>query len=430
MRRWSALIVLLAVQIMLTACMQTQEGSTEINSAPAAENEPIVLNVTAWDVEAQGFADIVMAFQEKHPNIKVRLKQTASAGYTQELNVSLNGGTEIDVFWVKDADTLWDLFNRGYLLDLQPYIQKDNWDLSAYKGLVDNCTLEEEIVGLPARIDYYVLFYNKDIFSANNIPFPQNDMTWQQFEQTAKQLTSGEGINKNYGALLYTWQACVQNWGVQSGEHTILDTDYAFFQPYYEMALRMQNDDESIPDFLSMQLSGTHYSELFLEGKIGMMPMGTWFMSTILSSIRKGESDINWGVSALPHAEGCETGMTVGAATPICINASSRNKEQAWEFLKFAAGEEGAAVLAQNGLLSGYASDCALQKISELEDMPEGIKEALAVQKIYPDRPVAEHVVEVNQMLGNIHKQIMLGEVSVEEGLQEMSQRSTAIQQK
>ena len=36
-----------------------------------------------------------------------------------------------------------------------------------------------------------------------------------------------------------------------------MDTDYSFFKPYYEMALRMQNDDKTCMDFGTLKTSCT-----------------------------------------------------------------------------------------------------------------------------------------------------------------------------
>ena len=62
-----------------------------------------------------------------------------------------------------------------------------------------------------------------------------------------------------------------------------------------------------------------------------------------------------------------------------------------------------------------------------LEGMPEGLKEALQTTNISLDRPVADKGADVNQMLGEEHSLIMLGELSVDEGLAEMAERAQEI---
>jgi multiple sugar transport system substrate-binding protein len=273
------------------------------------------------------------------------------------------------------------------------------------------------------------MYYNKDIFDAASVEYPSNDWTWDDFEAIAKKLTSGSGPDKTYGALLHTWQAMVINWGVQDGKHTIMDSDYSFIKPYYEMALRMQNVDKSIMDYGTLKTGGIHYSSPFLTGKIGMLPMGTWFITTILDKIKIGESSINWGVATLPHAADVPQGYTVGSATPVCINKSSSKKDAAWRFIKFLAGEEGSQIYAEVGALPGRNNSSTLDTICSLDGMPTGLKEALVTTNISFDRPGVDKVAEVNRMLGEVHSLLMLDEVTIDEGIAEMELRNKEILQ-
>ncbi len=428
---------------MFTGCASTQTAQTgnveTANQTQTADKkeepkaqENVTLKVSTWDLAANpGITSSVKAFEEQNPNIKVEIIDIASADYTQKLSVMLNGGSELDAFWIKDADTTKSLFDKGQIADLKAYIEKDSIDLEAYNGLANNFTMPSgEIVGLPARTDYYVLYYNKDIFDAAGVSYPSNDMTWEEFEETAKKITTGEGADKKYGALIHTWQACVANWGVQDGKHTIMDTDYTFLKPYYEMVLRMQNDDKTIMDYATLKTGNIHYSSPFLTGNVGMMPMGSWFMTTIISKIQAGESSVNWGVATLPHANDVEAGYTVGSATPLVMNAATDKQDATWEFIKFMTGEECAKLYAEAGAIPGRSNQEALQAIANLEGMPEGVLEALAVKNISFDRPMADKVAEVNGMMGEEHSMIMLGEASVDEGLATMAERSKEIQGK
>lgn len=408
---------------------ETKEGEKEEGAVSVADMGDITINVAAWDLDSTPYITaVVNAFQEKYPNITVEISDTPSADFTNKLSIMLNGGSDIDAFWVKDADTIKGLSDKGQLADLTGYIERDGVDLAAYNGLAENFIFEGKAVGLPSRTDYYVLYYNKDIFDAAGVAYPSNDMTWEEFESTAKSITSGEGASKTYGALIHTWQACVENWGVQDGKHTIMDTDYSFFKPYYEMVLRMQNEDGSIQDYATLKSNNIHYSSPFLLGQVGMMPMGTWFMSTIVQKINDGESSINWGVATIPHAADLEAGYTVGSTTPMCVNNASKNQEAAWEFIKFACGEEGAALHAAVGSIPAMTNDAMLSQIAAMPGMPEGLLEALAVKNICLDRPIVDKVGEVNQMLAEEHDLIMLGELTVDDGLAEMAERSKEIQ--
>lgn len=400
-------------------------------ASSAAAQEPVTIKVSTWDYTANAtVSNVVAAFEKANPNIKVEIIDIVAADYTNKLSVMLNGGSDLDAYFIKDADTTKSMVDKGQVLDITEYIKKDGVDLAGYNGLADNFVFGGKNYGLPARTDYYVLYYNKDIFDAAKVAYPTNDMTWKQFEETAKKLTQGEGTTKKYGAFLHTWQALVQNWGVQDGKHTMMDTDYSFFKPYYEMALRMQNEDKSIMDYGELTSNKIHYSGPFPKGEIGMMPMGTWYMATQISKDLAKESSIKWGIATLPHPDGVAAGTTIGSATPLVINAASKKADAAWEFVKFATGDEGAMEYAKAGGIPGRANDKTLAGVAGMPGMPEGTLEALGVKQIYLDRPIADNVGEVNKMLGEKHGLIMLGEKTIDEGLAEMAARSKEIQGK
>ena len=112
------------------------------------------------------------------------------------------------------------------------------------------------------------------------------------------------------------------------------------------------------------------------------------------------------------------------------INANSKNKDAAWEFVKFVSGAEGAQIYAENGDIPASKNDEVVKTIVSIEGMPEGAEEALQTKNIALDRPMDEKSAEVNQMIGEEHSLIMIGELSVDDGLAEMAERSKEIQGK
>lgn len=418
--------------------------STPPASTPPASTQPVAsptepakteltgtLKVSLWDMATQpAFSATIEAFTTANPGVTVDPIDIPSADYGTKLSVMLNGGSEVDVFWVKDADTLYPIAQRGQMADLSSYIAKDGVNLADFNGLAENFNIDGKQVAMPFRTDYYALFYNKDIFDAAGVEYPTNDMTWTQFEELAKKVTSGEGAEKKYGAHFHTWQACIENWAVQDGKNDIMATDYAFMKPYYEMALRMQNDDKTIMDFGTLKTANLHYNSVFPDGSAAMMPMGTWFAATMIDKINKGESTVNWGVATLPHPDGVAAGNVVGSTTPIAINAASKNQDLAWEFVKFATGPEGASIVANLGGIPARLDDATLKIVTSVPGMPEGAYEALQIKNIVLDRPIADKVSEVNKMLGDQHALIMLGESGIDDALAEMSAQSKTIQGK
>lgn len=414
-----------------TPAAESTAAKEESVPAEAAEpsGEQVTIKVAHWDSFTEPSTQMLIdGFEAANPNIKVELIDIASAEYSNKLTVMLNGGNDLDVVWVKDPDNTPSIAQRGQLEDLTPYIERDGVELSAANG-ADALKLDGKQVALPVSTGFYVLYYNKDIFDAAGVEYPGNDMTWEEFEELAKKVTSGEGNDKKYGALFHTWQACVQNWAVQDGKNTILNTDYSFMKPYYEMVLRMQ-DEGTVMDYSTLKTGNIHYSSVFMEGQTAMMPMGSWFIATMIEKVKAGETSVNWGVATLPHPADVEAGWTVGSTTPMGVNANSKNKDAAWEFVKYCSGDEGAGIYASVGMIPARMNDDTVKTLAAMEGMPEGIEEALRTRHVSMDRPLELHSAEVNQMLGEEHSLIMIKELSIDDGLAEMGERSKEIQGK
>jgi multiple sugar transport system substrate-binding protein len=423
--------IAMAVCLTAVSAFAFAAGGAQQSGATSAGGR-VTIKVGVWDYSSAAsgyYAELIRGFEATHPNIKLEPVDTPAADYTNKLTIQLNGGSDIDVFWIKDGDTTLGFANRNQLADLSAYIRRDNINLSAFNGLAERFNVNGKTIAIPASTGWYVMYYNKDIFDKAGIPYPSNDMTWEEYESLANRLTSGSGANKIWGGHLHTWQACVENWGVQDGKHTIVDTDYSFFKPYYDMAIRMQ-DAGVIQDYGTLRSGNISYANAFLLGNVATVPMGTWFYATIIERINKGESNINWGMSVLPHPTGTPAGWTVGSVTPIAVNQNSKNKDAAWEFVKFVTSEEGANIYAKFGQLPSRANTQNLTAIVNAAGMPSDALAALTVKNISLDRPMVPYVIEINNMLGEEHGLIMLKEKSVVQGLADMAKRSKEIQGK
>lgn len=383
------------------------------------------LSVSVWDnAISPQFQAIADAFMAQHEDVTVELIDTQADEYDNKLTVMLAGGeTDPDVIMVKNAETQVTMKEKGQLLSLDEYIKKDGIDISMYNGAAEQLQMDGEQYTLPFRQDWYVLFYNKDLFDAAGVAYPSDDMTWEEYEALAKQMTSGEGSSKVYGTHNHTWMALVSNWAVQDGKNTLMSEDYSFLQPYYEQAVRMQ-EEGTLQSYANLKTAGIHYTSVFEQQQCAMVPMGTWFIATLLQDQKDGKFDFNWGVTKIPHPEGVEAGSTVGSVTPIAINAKSDVPDLAWEFVKFATSEEGAQILAENSVFPAVSSEAVIEKLASIEGFPEDGKTALEIKSFVFDRPLDAKMAAVRKVIEEEHDMIMIGEESIEDGISNMNQRA------
>ena len=74
------------------------------------------------------------------------------------------------------------------------------------------------------------------------VAYPTNDMTWDEYDALARQMTDTTFGSQIYGGHYHTWRSTVGLMGVLDGKHTILDGEYDFMKPYYEMVLSEEAD--------------------------------------------------------------------------------------------------------------------------------------------------------------------------------------------
>ena len=426
-------------QAPASTAASTSEASGEASSeAPSSEDtsaEPVTLKWAIWDQETTAYWQaLVDAYKEVAPNVTIEMVDLGSTDYMTVLATELSGdGTDFDVVTIKDVPGYATLVQKNAILSLDDYISKDGIDLTQYAGVTDQVTVDGKLYQLPFRNDFWVLFYNKDLFDAKGVAYPTNDMTFEDYDKLAREMTDTTFGSQIYGAHYHTWRSAVQLFGVLDGEHTILDADYEFFKPYYELVLN-QEKDGVCRTYTDLKTEGLHYSAAFSGGDVAMMNMGSWFISTMLTNLASGEYDSslcgNWGMVKYPHAEGVEAGSTLGTITGLSVTTASDTPDAAWDFVKWVSGTEGAKVMAETGSFPAIMTDEATNIITSLEGFPQddNSKEALKVSNLYLEVPYAPNVSEINSILDSIHGSIMTGELSIDDGIAKMNTEIKAVQ--
>jgi len=426
------LTIAILMVIALTACASATPEATEAPAeeaqpeAPAEEAEPeqITLTMTAWDIGTTPYWQAVIdAYEAQNPNVKVEMVEISSQEYQDKVNIMLSGGDDTDIITVKDIPGYSAMLTRGQIIPLNDYIEKDSLDLSMFSGAAEQLTYEGSIYALPFRSDIWILFYNKDLFDSAGVAYPTNEMTWTQFDEVARQMTSGSGADKVYGAHFHTWRSCVELATVQDGKNTVISTDYSFMKPMYDMVIGMQ-DDGIVMDYGELKAGSVHYSGVFKNQQIAMLPMGSWWIGGMISAVNDGEADFNWDVVKYPVPEGVEPGTTAGTLTSLAINANSDAKDVAWDFIKFYSGEEGAKALAATGNLPAVRTPEVLDVFSSVAGVPAGAAEALQTVTVRLELPMDPNVGAIEQILNEEHDLIMTESVTVDEGIAEMTERA------
>ncbi len=417
---------------------KTEEAAPADNTQAAAEttetasDEPVTLKWALWDVSSTVYYQpLIDAYTAAHPNVTIEMVDLGSTDYSTVLGTQLSGaGSDFDVVTIKDVPGYVSLVNKGVLEPLNSLIEADGVDLSLYNGVTDQVTIDGNLYELPFRSDIWVLFYNKDIFDKAGVDYPTNDMTWDQYDALARSVTDTTPGAEVYGSHYHTWRSTIQLDGILDGKHTIVDGNYDFTKPYYEMVLAQQKDGVCM-DYATLKTQGLHYSAAFAQGNVATMNMGSWFIATLIQKIKDGEYTdcTNWGIVKYPHADGVEPGSTLSTITALSIPTSAPNKDAAWDFVKFVSGAEGAEVMASTGNIPAMTNKTIVDIIASMDGFPtdDASKEALITSHTYLEMPANDKSSEIETVLNEQHDLIMNEEVSVDDAIAAMNEGVQAV---
>lgn len=411
-----------------SAAPASTAGST---ASSAASAEPVNLKWAVWDIDATAYYQPLLdAYKAQNPNVTIDMVDLGSTDYQTVLATQLSGGADdLDIISVKDIPGYSNLVSLGMLEPLNTYTDAAGLDTTKLGGTVEQITVDGNYYALPYIQSFWVVFYNKDLFDAAGVEYPSNDMTLEEYDALARQLTSGTGAEKVYGNHYHTWRSAVQLFGVLDGKNTVVDGTYDFLKPYYELILAEQ-DDGICMDYATLKTASTHYSGVFYNNQAAMMNMGTWFIGTQIEKVKSGESlSTNWGIVKYPHPAGVEAGTTLGTITSLGVNSKSAHKQEAFDFIDFVCGEEGAKIVASTGTFPALSSEEALEQIASLDGFPqdENSKAALQTVKTYLEMPLHEKSADIETVLNQAHDNIMTENVTIDEGIAEMNEGVQAI---
>jgi len=277
---------------------------------------------------------IVDAFHVANPKITVKVTVSDWDPYWDKLQTSIAGGDAPDVF-AMDGPLFPDYQSRDVLLDLKPFIDRDGYDLGqlADQAVADFTTAGGQF-GLPRDLNVVALYYNKKMFDAAGIAYPDDSWDWAKFVDVAKQLTirSG-GKTTQWGFYTETtdmenyWSELVwQNGGdIISADHKTSLVGSAEAAGGIQFLQDLIWKEKVMPDASITDALG----DAFEQGQAAMEANGSWLVATHLAA------GLDFGIAPLPKGP-------AGRATSInptgaVVYKGTKSPDAAWAFVKYLA---------------------------------------------------------------------------------------------
>lgn len=364
--KYTMFVILAVVLIgLLTGCAQDPDSSSKDDAAnkqteaheettPPVNTDPVNLKimyvntlVAKEDIE-QFISNPV---KQKYPYITIEHMDPVS------LPELLASGRVDDIpdIVITDYSNLSTVIDLQYPEDLNDRLKEQNVDLSKMETSPLNgiraLGAKGELFGLPLYLDKYMLFYNKDIFEQFAVPYPTDDMTYEDLVSLVKVMTRKEGDVQYLGyrwVNLYTfgYQLGVPVINATTGKADLQTESWKYVLSLVKEMIDVGNDTSVTTD---------HF---FKEERLSMYPQ--WIGAAY--GLLKSAETLNWDMAAMPYSK--DLPKVSGPTKPIYLIASSvsKHKEQAVAAIAHVAtSPEVQTLLSQHGRISALADE-AIQK--------------------------------------------------------------------
>ncbi|MBP2640175.1 MAG: extracellular solute-binding protein [Firmicutes bacterium] len=428
-KKWTAWIICLAVTVgafAFAGCGQSNQ--------PAQTKKDVTINLLAqnhpWTNAIQPF---IPDF-EKQTGIKVNMQILTEQQTRDKSLMTLQAKSpDIDVWMSLKSFEGLAYYKAGFYEPLDKYLNDPKLTPKEYnvadfmKGPFTGEKIDNKLVGIPIIVEGPVVFYRKDVFQQYNISVPKNMDELLEAAKTIQEKSNGEiygmatrGLPQ---AIPYTFGAFLHNMGLEwmdaSGKPN-------FDKPEAIKAIDMYATLTSKYGPPGV-VNNTFYqsSALFAQGKAAMEYESSNELSTITNP-QNSRVVGKIGVFSLPPGPGGNHPTVLQWG--VSISAFSKNKEAAWEFIRWATSPEMQRKLAEKGIASPRSSVWDNAEFKKTLEEPVKQEWAAALRIVMDNGnpevgPPVTKQAEARKMIGTAIDKVILGTATAQEAASEIQQK-------
>ena len=354
MKKSISLLCTASLLFGLAACGQTSPATPSADGSqtdkPFAGTNLRVVSMTAQ--VSDGIQEYLSNFEEK-TGIKVNLELYGESELRQKTTTEfLSGSSTIDVFLLSPLQDMAPYSKNGWIEPLDSYLDDPELNWADFTAPKEQITLSgsESIGCLPLYSSVQLMYYRTDLFEEKNLKPPTN---YEELLQVCEQLN--DPANNRYAIacrgekIALTSQFSPFLFGC--GGSYFKDGKCNFSSP--ESIKAIQFYGKLLGEYGPPGILTTGYSQmtqLFNSGTVAMAIDANALYATLTDKSESAYYD-KVGVAPIPAGPtGRQSYKQVVWGSSIY--SGSKNKEAAWEFMKFIAGPDVAAYITPKGMPS------------------------------------------------------------------------------
>ena len=346
----------LAIIVLLVSCTpaKTAEPPQPTNpvsqpTTPAANKAPVTISFMRPGLGDDALKEVqaeLKPFNEKYPWIKVEPLIVAPPDLAAKLQTAIAGGAAPDIVQGISAGDAVKYSNGNQFLDLTPYAAKDGFDWKSYfnQESLNMYDQSGKLECISETSDSSTLAYNKDMFDAAGVAYPNDNWTWDDMLAAAQKLTkdtNGDGQTDQWGLAIITFDYQPWIWDAggslfNSDFSQIQTTDPVVIDTFQWLAdLRFKYKVSPTED---VRKAFPEVGFMFQQNKVAMY-VTRWIPD--VAFFFAGIKDFKWDVAMKPKnpKTGKRSSGYAGGCTAVFKN--TKNPEEAYLVWKWLNSDEG-----------------------------------------------------------------------------------------
>lgn len=368
MKKWTALgLVLTLVATLAVGCKG--EGKEKNGIGKFDSEDEAVLKVMFYDQQTFSM-EYGKMFQMEYPNVEIEVVSSRSlygADHAQEALDKLLEEHKPDVLFL-NATEYQALSEQGRLLNLDHVIAQQEFDVDQLHPAVVE-TLRQQgnggLFGLAPTMGTEVLFYNKTMFDEYGVPYPTDQMSWDQLFELAQRFpVEGNEEDRVYGffresfgngladSILTVGSTYGLTWLDESGSAVAMNTES--WRNVLDSVLRYEQSGVIGTYDYSKETGSMNYldrfrTNKFITGQAAMMLNGYHSLIQLQESetMLSDKKPFEWDIVTTPiDPDRPEVTNSFYVFNIFAINAESPNLSAAWALVEFINSDRMAKALA------------------------------------------------------------------------------------
>jgi multiple sugar transport system substrate-binding protein len=331
---------------------------TDAAAEPAAGDEPAEgaaepykVYFYAWTNE-DNMVPLIDAFNKDYEGQYEMVYQKLANAETMTINTALASGERIDVMTQASAFDLRQRYDSGSYLGLKQFFDKEgiSYEETFGPSIEQTQNFDGDYYSIPYNKNINMVFFNKKMFDAAGEPYPDPNWTWDDFRATAGRLTSGEGGNKVYGAMLDYARPLGDHYWASIAQQK-LGAFYYYNSDFQSTRFDAPEMKESLQFFYDMHKEGVimppdeyvtlKYSDDIVgmnglySGKYAMWVAPVYGCLYLNASYGEIPADTDIGMTNFPRPADMPNPTSVTYTSTASIPANVENPEASWAALKY-----------------------------------------------------------------------------------------------